>query len=360
VSHAVDLLINCYERTYREVLTAERFAAAQADNVAPVARRTALVNNVLDRADAQARADALIAAGGLDAVFFVEDHLDDALARTGLTREDLGPVPYFTDWALVAACLPGPEWLLHWDAEVRLRAPLDWVTPAIALMERDARVLVANPNWPDPTLDSHTLEEAGPFALGHGFSDQVFLARRSELARPIYRDRTLARLRYPVAHLGTSSRPGSTPTCAGRAACAPRTGRPRTSIPWRWAWPTRGAPWARPPATPATARSRGGWPPCRGPCGPRRSSACERVQPVVGRQGVDPGVPPFEQRVEGGALGGHVEHLDEQEPGRMAVEVQAAQRVELVALHVEDEEVHPRHAASSRMSESVRAGTSTV
>ena len=202
MSHAVDLLINCYERTYREVLTAERFAAAQADNVAPIARRTALVNNVLDRADAQARADALIAEGGLDAVFFVEDHLDDALARTGLTREDLGPVPYFTDWALVAACLPGPEWLLHWDAEVRLRAPLDWVTPAIALMERDARVLIANPNWPDPTLDSHTLEEAGPFALGHGFSDQVFLARRSELARPIYRDRTLARLRYPVAHLG--------------------------------------------------------------------------------------------------------------------------------------------------------------
>ena len=202
MSRDVDLVVNCYERTYRDVLTAERFATAQADNVAPVARRTALVNNVLDRGDAQALADALIAADGLDAVFFVEDHLDEALARTGLTRAELGPIAYFTDWALVAVCLPGPDWILHWDAEVRLRAPLDWISPALELMERDRRVLVANPNWPDPTLDSHTLEEDGPFALGHGFSDQVFLARRSELARPIYHDRTLARLRYPVAHLG--------------------------------------------------------------------------------------------------------------------------------------------------------------
>ncbi len=202
MSRDVDLVVNCYERTYRDVLTPERFAAVAADNLRPFARRTALVNNVADRADAQVRADALIRAGALDAVFFVEDHLDEALGRTGLTREELQPVQYFTDWALVAVCLPGPPWLLHWDAEIRLRAPADWITPAIELMERDSRVLVANPNWPDPTLDRHTLEEDGPFALGHGFSDQVFLARRAELARPIYHDRTLARLRYPVAHLG--------------------------------------------------------------------------------------------------------------------------------------------------------------
>lgn len=202
MSHEVDLVINCYERTYRQVLTAERFAAAVADNVRPFARRTALVNNVDDRADAQRRADALIEAGALDAVFFVEDHLDEALARTGLRREELQPIQYFTDWALVAVCLPGPDWMLHWDAEVRLRAPMDWITPSIELMERDPRVLITNPNWPPPTIVRNALELTGPFALGHGCSDQVLLGRRSELARPIYGDRTLARVRYPVAHLG--------------------------------------------------------------------------------------------------------------------------------------------------------------
>ena len=87
--------------------------------------------------------------------------------------------------------------MLHWDADVRLRATCDWVGPAVELMERDPRVLIANPNWEDPTLPAQTAEEAGEFALGLGFSDQVFLARRRELARPIYRQRCVARWRYP-------------------------------------------------------------------------------------------------------------------------------------------------------------------
>ena len=42
----------------------------------------------------------------------------------------------------------------------------------------------------------------GDFSLGHGFSDQLFLARRAELAAPIYTTRCLAELRYPLAHIG--------------------------------------------------------------------------------------------------------------------------------------------------------------
>jgi hypothetical protein len=87
--------------------------------------------------------------------------------------------------------------VLHWDADVRLREPRDWVGPALALMERDRRVMIANPNWEIANLSSFTSEETGPFALGHGFSDQVFLGRRSELGRPIYGQRCVARWRYP-------------------------------------------------------------------------------------------------------------------------------------------------------------------
>lgn len=198
---AVDLLVNCFERSYRDVLAPGFFAGLMRDNRRDFAMRTALINNVEDRADAEARAQALVASGELTRYRFVEDHLDDALRRTGVTREELEPVPYFTDWPLVAVTLDGPDWLLAWDADVRLRAPADWVTPAIELMERDRRVLVATPMWPVPNLPDFTFETQGPFALGHGFSDQVFLGRRSELGQPIYQERTIALWRYPFSHV---------------------------------------------------------------------------------------------------------------------------------------------------------------
>jgi hypothetical protein len=198
----VDLVVNCFERTYRDVLAPGFFRRVAAQNRHRFARRTAIVNNVADRAAAEAHADALIEAGELDVVYFVEDHVDRALRETGLTRVDLGRIPYFTDFALVAVSLDGPDWILHCDAEVRLREPADWIGPSLALMARDARVMVANPKWTSPTLERETIEWTREFALGVGFSDQLFLARRSELARPIYSERCVARLRYPMAHVG--------------------------------------------------------------------------------------------------------------------------------------------------------------
>jgi hypothetical protein len=199
---AVDLVVNCFERTYRDVLARGFFPRVGTQNRHRFARRTAIVNNVADRAAAQTRADALIEAGELDAVYFVEDHVDRALRQTGLTPADLGRIPYFTDFAIVAASLDGPDWILHCDAEVELKEPADWIGPSLALMARDLRVMVANPNWTAPTLKHETIEWTGEFALGVGFSDQLFLARRSELARPIYGERCVARLRYPMAHVG--------------------------------------------------------------------------------------------------------------------------------------------------------------
>lgn len=201
-SDDVDLLVPCFERTYRQVLAPGFLPGIAEQNRQTFALRTVQVNNVVDRADAQARADALIAAGELDRVVFVEDHLDAALRRTGLTRSDLGAVPHWTDWGLTAVTLDGPDLVLIWDADVHLVAPCDWITPCLQVMAEDPRVLLANPRWEYPNLDAFTFEVRGDVHLGHGCSDQVLLGRRSELGRPIYADRSLATLRYPLAHLG--------------------------------------------------------------------------------------------------------------------------------------------------------------
>jgi hypothetical protein len=205
----VDLCVNCYERTYREVLASGFFNALADNHARRFARRTAIVNNVDDRVDAEARIERLQAAGELDAAFFVEDHIEEALRRTGMTREAIARAPYFTDWGLVLVTAPGPDWLVHCDPEVRLQEPVDWVSPSIVLMQRDRRVMVANPSWYAPTpqhdtLARTTLERVEGFSLGLGFSDQLFLGRRSELAAPIYRQRCLATRRYPMANVSPS------------------------------------------------------------------------------------------------------------------------------------------------------------
>ena len=190
----VDLVVNCFERTYRDVLRPATFERIAADNRRRFAYRTALVNNVEDRREAERQGEALVASGAADRVVFVADRIHAAVARTGVSR---GELSWHLDWALAAVTLDGLNWMLHWDADVVLREPADWIGPSLALMAADHRVLVANPNWEDPTLGRFTSEDAGAFALGHGFSDQVFLGRRSELGAPIYSQRCVARRRYP-------------------------------------------------------------------------------------------------------------------------------------------------------------------
>jgi hypothetical protein len=204
---AVDLVVNVFERTYRRALQPGTVGAIAQANRFPFARRTVLVNNVEDRADAESRARALIAAGEADELHFVADRLDGALRAAGLRRDELEPLLHYSDGPLVAATLPGSPSLLYWDPEARLADPVDWVGPALALMRADERVIVANPSWeaPDkagrrPGVEREASEIRAGFAIGQGFSDQVFLAARASLAAPIYRQRCIARLTYPGAH----------------------------------------------------------------------------------------------------------------------------------------------------------------
>ena len=198
----VDLVVNVFERSYRSVLRDGFFPSIEAQNLRSFSRKVALINNVKDVADAVAKAESIRSRGDIDEYHLVSRCLDDALTATGLRRRELGRLVHYSDCALVAITIPGSDWLVYWDAEVRLERPTDWVGPAIGLLERDGRVLVANPAW-------QGLAEAGAaagarddlFELDYGFSDQLFLARRSDLRRPIYRWNCPASLRYPLAHV---------------------------------------------------------------------------------------------------------------------------------------------------------------
>ena len=85
-NHSVNLLINMYERTYRKVLVPGFFPAVEKQNCRSFANRIAIINNVDSRKDAASRAELLLASGEIDRYFFVADHIDQALAKTGLAN----------------------------------------------------------------------------------------------------------------------------------------------------------------------------------------------------------------------------------------------------------------------------------
>src|SRR6476646_11812073 len=117
---SVDLVVNTFERTYRDVLSPGFFEGLEDQNRRAFAQKLALINNVSDPGDAVARATALVERGELDGFEIVAQHLDRALAATGLTRKELEPLLHYSDCVLVAATLPGSPWILYWDAEARL------------------------------------------------------------------------------------------------------------------------------------------------------------------------------------------------------------------------------------------------
>lgn len=197
----VDFLVNCYERTYRDVLAPGFMAARVAEQQREFAAVTVLVNNVDDRPAAERLAAAAVESGEVTRVVFVEDHLEEALRVTRLRRSSMQRLPHFTDWALAALVLGGPDWLLHWDAEAVLDEPCDWVSPSVAYLAAHPGIVVANPESWFRLARREAQHVDGDFAVGYGFSDQVYLMRRSQFARPIYRKIAPASWRGPLSHV---------------------------------------------------------------------------------------------------------------------------------------------------------------
>lgn len=186
----VDLCINVFGRTEELVLGPGYFEMVAQEHGHDFESRTLLVNNVSDLRAIRRRAEELVRRGEISRFFVVAEHLDHALAVTGLRRSDFGRVLHNSDCSLVALTLPGPDWLLYLDAEARLRAPAEWITTALKAMGADRRYLAASPQWEHPSGVGNTAQVEAEWvsdgvAACYGFSDQTFLVRRSDFAGPL-------------------------------------------------------------------------------------------------------------------------------------------------------------------------------
>ncbi|WP_292832148.1 hypothetical protein [Microbacterium sp.] len=187
----VDFVLNCFQRNLDLVTEPGYLDRAASQHGHPFEMRTLLINNVDDREYARRRAQAAIERGEIDRFVFVDDYLDAALRRTNTKRRDFGRYLHWSDCCLVALCLDGPDFLCYVDVDLDLRGTGDWVEKGLELFAEDSRVGVANPNWrmsDGSTTVEQESDTVGPgWFKGYGFTDQIFLCRRSQLARPLLR-----------------------------------------------------------------------------------------------------------------------------------------------------------------------------
>ncbi|MGB2765844.1 MAG: hypothetical protein WBH64_01690 [Propionicimonas sp.] len=212
VSEPVEFVINCFERNIDEVTAPGFLAQAVQQHCYPFAVRTLLINNVTDRARAEAMANDCLSRGEIDRFCFVDDLRERSFKQVGLTEKDFGRFLHWSDCCVVALVMDGPDLLCYVDVDLTLRPAMDWITPALLVMRHDRRVAVGNPAWVMPNGYSPVAAEADEtgegFILGYGFSDMIFLARRSQLARPLLRRwiplwlECPATMRFPGAPLG--------------------------------------------------------------------------------------------------------------------------------------------------------------
>jgi hypothetical protein len=192
VSSDVDLLVNCYERTYRQVIRPGFFEGISGQVKDAFSSRYLLINNVNDPADAGRRAEELRDSAEITDWAFVADLLPRALSITHVSPSALRHAGYLVDYGLTMAVFGDAPYLVGWDAEVTLEHDYDWVSPGVELLQGEPRVFSVNPDWPtrggpESTMRMESFGQAGPYFINYGFCDQLFLVRRTDIATPIYR-----------------------------------------------------------------------------------------------------------------------------------------------------------------------------
>lgn len=183
---SVALVVNCYERTYRDVIRPGFFPQVETANGRAFDEVVVLINNVDDRTDAEGRAQGLLRGGEITGHYFVADCLPVAIRHSGLSTRAFARRPFLLDYGLVMPHVVTSEFLLGWDAETILERPCNWIDPSIRLLRSRRDVLTAGLNWfpaveGEDELEGETVAKAGDFSLNFGFSDQVFLIKREDM-----------------------------------------------------------------------------------------------------------------------------------------------------------------------------------
>lgn len=196
----VDIVFNCYEKTFAHVISEEFITDICRVNAFPFKNRIIVINNVKDRQAVAERAEKLVQKKVIQYYVFVDDYIEHALKCSGTTAKDWGRIFKYSSWALVMLYAAKSKYVVHWDEYMTLSEIKDWITPSLLEMERNRKIVVASPLWSVDLkkVKGESYDESKDFYYDHGFTDLVFLANRYRLLLPFYKYHHVYSSRYPL------------------------------------------------------------------------------------------------------------------------------------------------------------------
>lgn len=182
------------------MLKTDRLEQMAARNQFPFAKRTLLINQLDSYREVEKLAQRAVDRGWLTDYVIVEEHADAALESLGLSRAILGRGYVYSIAPLVGVSLCRSEFLLYFMGDCIPEKPCAWLPPALELLQRDRRIVVANLTWDANYAEAEreSTSTTDDFFLGPGFSDQCYLVRTADLQQPIYGFTHEASARFPL------------------------------------------------------------------------------------------------------------------------------------------------------------------
>ncbi|MFZ0665139.1 MAG: hypothetical protein WAM97_05245 [Acidimicrobiales bacterium] len=182
---AVTLSTKCWEGDYRTLLT-----PAGIDELfgpfGPAREHQIVLNRIEDVASAEAMAQVLVESGKIDRWIWAEQRWPQIAKRMGLSEDWFGAAWPYSVPEICELDAATSAFVMHIAGDVRFNAPDGWLRRAVGAFDiRGATVVTATPpagvEW---VLEQGTQAPDG-WAETQLFSDQLFLARPSQLVDPV-------------------------------------------------------------------------------------------------------------------------------------------------------------------------------
>lgn len=195
----VDLIFNCYEKTYARVLDKSFIKSIVNQNKISFENIFIVINNVKNKKIVQNIAEKLKKDWDIANFFRVEDYLPKVLQQCNIEEKDIKALRHYVDRALVCAYIAKSEYFVHRDSDVYLETSIDWIAPCIEEMNKNKNILIANPLRKEYKVEwKFWYKESRNFYYSYGFSDQLYLARKYDLLKDIYRYTHIYTSRFPL------------------------------------------------------------------------------------------------------------------------------------------------------------------
>jgi len=203
MNYQVDLIINCYEKTYERVIKKEFIQKILDQNEFSFKNIFVVINNVKNKELVENIAVKLKKDWFISDFFGVEDYLNKALKECNLIKKDILDLVNYTNRALVCGYIAKSEYFVHRDPDLYLENFTDWITPCIQEMEKNENILIANPlrKWYKDEK-KFWFQESNDFYYSYWFSDQLYLAKKNNLLKDIYKYDHIYTSRFPLYPIG--------------------------------------------------------------------------------------------------------------------------------------------------------------